>query len=142
MGSPTTLYRIIDLTAFSGRPAGTELAEISTAGSGSFQMSLAVLAASRTAINVTSASRSVAATDYGDVLVNFGGAVTIQLPTANSRVGVPVSVVDISGAAASNNITILPNGAETIMGQSSLVISGNYGSFNLWPISTGNWYTK
>ena len=87
MGSPTTLYRIIDLTAFVGRPAGTELAEISTAGSGSFQMPLAVLAASRTAINVTSASRSVASTDYGDVLVNYGGTVTIQLPDCQLQGG-------------------------------------------------------
>lgn len=135
--------RIVDLTAAALPPQGTEIAEISTGGTGSFKIAIAILALARPANNVTSGgTTSIGATAYGDVLVNFNGAVTIQLPGAASRSGVPISVVDIGGFAQTHNILILPNGVETIMGQSSLSITANYGSFYLWPISTGNWYTK
>ena len=65
------------------------------------------------------------------VLVNVNGAVTIQLPPAAGRLGIPISIIDIGGYAAANNITILPFGVETIMGRPSIAIATNFGSFTL-----------
>lgn len=94
-------------------------------------------------LNVTSSgTTSVTGGNAGDVLINVNGSVTIQLPSGASRGGNPVSVVDIGGFAATHNILILPNGAETIQGQASYSITGNYGGVTFWPISSGNWYLK
>ncbi len=136
-------YRIVDLNPFSGAPTGNELAEISNAGNASTSIPIAVQAAARAPTNVTiSSTVTVGANGYGDILVNVAGTVTVNLPAASARSGVPVSIVDIGGHAAANNITIVPNGAETIKGSGTLVISSNFGGTTLWPISTGNWYTK
>ena len=79
------------------------------------------------------------------VEVNAPGPVRITLPSANNPVTiaqerlfakVPVVISDISGAAATNPITILPAAGETIMGLSSLVISTNYGGATLEPSAT------
>lgn len=70
--------------------------------------------------------------------VNFAGAVAINLPTAASRAGYPLKIKDISGVAHTNNITITPNGAETIEGSTSLVIQNDWQGYTLYPI-TGGW---
>jgi hypothetical protein len=77
----------------------------------------------------------------GDILVNFNGAVTIQLPPAGSRGGVPTSIIDRGGFAVAHPITILPSGAETIMGLASIMLTSNFGGVTLWP-DTGGWYQK
>lgn len=136
-------YRIIDLGVFVGLPTGNELAEVSDNGNGSFKLPIAELAYGRIANNVTTAgTTTISAIEFGDVLVNCNGLVTIQFPPASTRFGVPISVVDIGGFANTQNITILPDGSETLIGQSSLVISSAYGGYTLWPIVTGGWYTK
>lgn len=65
-------------------------------------------------------------------------AVNIILPAAASKTG-PVFVCDANGVAASNNFTLVPNGAETIVGLSSYAIDANYMSLNLRPISGVGW---
>lgn len=72
------------------------------------------------------------------LLVNKASAVTINLPTAASRSGYPLSVKDISGVAQTNVITINPNGADTIEGLTSLTIAVAYGGYTLYPV-TGGW---
>lgn len=64
-----------------------------------------------------------------------GGAVTINLPAAAARLNRPLIVKDVAGGAAvaGHNITIVPNGAETIEGLANLVIVANYGGFSLSP---------
>lgn len=89
-------------------------------------------------------SGAVATTDI-IVHVNGAGAVVLTLPTSASWLaasgwrGLPLSIFDVSGAAATNNITINPAGAETISGYPSLTISGDYNSYQLWPKSSGGW---
>lgn len=132
-------FRIIDLNAFNGTPDGTQLAEVSAGGGGSFKIPIAVLSQGRLTNSVIAGGTfTVTATTYGDVLVNTNSAVTVQLPTAASRSGVPVSVI---GVSSSPSITILPAGGDTIMGLSSLAIANQYGAFTLWPM-TGGWYQK
>jgi hypothetical protein len=79
------------------------------------------------------------------VEVNAPGPVMITLPSAKNPAviaqerlfaKVPMVISDISGAAATNPITIFPAPGETIMGLSSLVISTNYGGLTLEPSAT------
>lgn len=136
--------KIIQLPTFSGTPTGSEIFEVSVAGTGSFQIAMAVLAASRQANIVASAGTvTVGNSSYGDYLVTTTGAVTINLPSALLRGGVPVSV--IAATTGTPNITIVPFGAQTIFGLvNNLTITNSYGAFTLWPntVATGDWYQK
>lgn len=78
------------------------------------------------------------------VLVNFNGAVTIQLPKFKGVLAgpiavpkqflvVPVVICDVGGFALSNPITVLPGAGETISGLSTVPIASNYGSLVLRP---------
>jgi hypothetical protein len=70
--------------------------------------------------------------------INKASAVTVNLPTAASRNGYPIRIKDTSGVAQTNNITINPNGADTIEGLTSLTIAVAYGGYILYPV-TGGW---
>lgn len=72
------------------------------------------------------------------ILVNFGGAVVVNLLAASAVGGYPLTIKDASGAAHTNNITITPNGGDLIEGASSLVINTDYGAYKLFPV-TGGW---
>src|SRR4051812_27336791 len=76
---------------------------------------------------VVSASPFVPGVTDALLLVNVAGVVAVNLPTAASRAGYPLIVKDASGLAHTNNITITPNGAETIEGLATLVISADFG---------------
>lgn len=64
-----------------------------------------------------------------------GGAVTINLATAASRNGVPLTVKDGSGNAAANPITLVPNGAERVDGLAAYLLDSNYAAVQLVPRS-------
>lgn len=76
------------------------------------------------------------------------GASTIDLPAASLRNGAPVVIKDLTGDASTNNITIVPNGTETIDGFLAAAAAANgvalidkdYGSKYLLP-TTGGWFT-
>lgn len=88
--------------------------------------------------NVTAAAYNVLQSDT-TILVNRAGAVTINLQAAAARLGVPLTIKDISGNADANNITILGNGAELIDAiAGGLLINSKYGGFKLAP-TTGGW---
>lgn len=79
------------------------------------------------------------------VFVNktVGAATTIALP-ASQAVASPsgrrrVIVVDGKGDAASNNITVVPAGTDTINGGASLAVSINYGEAHFTDIGGGAW---
>jgi hypothetical protein len=70
-----------------------------------------------------------------------GGGDTVTLPVAAlAGVGKVFHVKDESGTAAANNITVDGNGAETINGAASTVISTNYGSVSVY-CDGANWFT-
>lgn len=69
-----------------------------------------------------------AATDV-NVNVNIASAATVDLPAGSA--GQMFRITDSSGAAATNNITIDANGAETINGATTYVINTNNGGVTL-----------
>ncbi|NQW23332.1 MAG: hypothetical protein HQ475_07805 [SAR202 cluster bacterium] len=77
----------------------------------------------------------------GDSLigVNRAGIVTVTLPTTQVRPGRIYSIKDESGAAATNNITVATEGAETIDGAATDVINVNYESKSYYSDGT-NWF--
>jgi hypothetical protein len=86
--------------------------------------------------------------------VNVAGAVTIVLPSCQFPAAGPqalprlfasnpVTIVDVGGNAASNNITIQPNNvAETVMGLTSIKIATAYGGFTLQPVPAQKTWTS
>jgi hypothetical protein len=90
--------------------------------------------------NIVSATGpfTLAATNYGDVIVTTTAAVTVQLPDSTLRGGHPVRVSDRSGTPA---VTIQTTSGQTYAGMTSFALSTPYGGFTLWPLSTGGWYS-
>lgn len=90
---------------------------------------------------VTAAGDVTVSATEGGVAINktVGAATTVNLPTAASRNGVPVIVKDMKGDALTNNITVVPNGAETIDGNANDVISTNKGSRGYRPVVGVGW---
>lgn len=70
------------------------------------------------------------------VVVNqtAGAAITLNLPASTDKIGA-VKIVDMKGDAATNNITVMPNGSETFNGgATSWVIGGDSASLVFTPI--------
>jgi hypothetical protein len=88
------------------------------------------------------------------VEVNVAGAVTIVLPPCQTPAAGaqaqprlfasnPITIVDVGGNAAANNITITPNNVgETVMGLTSIKIATNYGGFTLQPVPAQKTWTN
>ena len=84
----------------------------------------------------------------------MAGAVTIVLPSCQTPAAGaqaqprlfasnPITVIDIGGNAATNNITIQPNNVvETVMGLSSIKIATNNGGFTLQPVPAQKTWTS
>ena len=92
---------------------------------------------------VSSATYDVLPTDnILHVTYTSTGAVTnIELQSAQVKRGRIITVKDAGGNASGNNITITTEGAETIDGSATTVISTNYGSVELYCDGT-NWFKK
>lgn len=83
-------------------------------------------------------------TSDGDILVGSGSsaATTVNLFAA-SLAARPISIVDTTGNAGTNNITINASGSDKINGQSAIVIAADYGAMTLYPlVGGGGWYLK
>lgn len=129
---------IPQLNQWTGLPTGNELFELSN-NPGSFKIAMAILASARQENTVSAAGTfNVSASNYGDVIVTSTGAVTVNLPDATARQGVPVSVI---GYSLSPNVTIVPAGLDTIMSLASLALTTAFGAYTLWP-RAGGWYQK
>lgn len=76
------------------------------------------------------------------LLVNTsGGAVTVNMQPAASRLGSDITVKDDTGNAAANPISVVRNGAETIDGLTTYLIDSNYGAATFSP-QTGGYFVK
>lgn len=95
-------------------------------------------------LNVTSGGTTSMLLGTNLVLVNFNGAVTIQLPSLKATSAgaqaiprqfliLPIVISDIGGFALANNITILPFGGELLSGLASIKLASNYGSIVIRP---------
>ncbi len=73
------------------------------------------------------------------LVISASLAITITLPPAIDMINRLLYVKDISGNAAANNITVDADGAETIDGAATSVISSNYGIIMLY-CNGENWY--
>jgi hypothetical protein len=105
-------------------------------------------------LSITAAGTYVLDPAVNVVEVNVAGSVTIQLPScqnpgvpAGAMPGLytknPITIVDVGGNAASNNITINPNNvSETVMGLASVKIQTAYGGFALLPVPAQRTWTS
>lgn len=90
-------------------------------------------------------ANTVLATSDVVVQTNQSGAIAVTLPgsdswaAVNSRYGIPLTVMDISGHASTNNVTINFTGGQTASGLAPLVIGSDYGVFRFTPKSGGGW---
>lgn len=63
-------------------------------------------------------------------LDSSSNAITITLPLITTT-KTTINIIDVSGSARANNITIVPNVADTILGFTSLVINNDYNGYQL-----------
>ena len=91
-------------------------------------------------VNITAATYTAKAGDRV-IGINRAGEVTVTLPTAEVRPGRIYTVKDESGAAATNNITVATEGAETIDGSATDTIAQNYGAKDYYSDGS-NWFTR
>ena len=88
-----------------------------------------------------SATYNILLTDFIVDISNAGVARTINLPKASlAGFGKVYIVKDSSGSISSTTITVTPNGTELINGDTSYVISTNFGSVGLY-CNGSNWLT-
>ncbi len=93
---------------------------------------------------VISATGNVPATAL-NVQTNQVAPITLTLPLSTAwasvyaKYGIPLSILDISGNASTNNVTINFSGGETSSGLTSVKITGNYGIRRFIPKSGGGW---
>lgn len=103
------------------------------------------IAGTRIQRSVTASPIAVAATDQILNININAGAPTCALPAAASRNGMPLTFNDAGAHAATHNITITPNGAETISGAANFVMTNNRQVVTLVPYNDGvntGWYVQ
>lgn len=95
------------------------------------------LAASSGNVNVVATSTSFTAAPGATYLVDTSTAITATLPAALT--GNLITIKDYDGFASSNNITITPNGLDTIDLNPSLVLNTNFASVTLVGFTGHGW---
>lgn len=103
------------------------------------------ISATRSVRVVTASGAVTVDADTDDIIVikkTVAASTAVNLPSAANRDDSrPIKIVDGKLDAATNNITITPNGVETIVGLSTYVINFDAGSVELWPLPDGTaWY--
>lgn len=86
--------------------------------------------------SVTATPIVIVATD-NQLNCNITSAAACALPAAATRNGAPLTFKDVGGQFAAHNLTITPNGAETIDGAANLVLSANRQEATLTPFNDG-----
>jgi hypothetical protein len=103
-----------------------------------FKISLSSLGANgaRTQRSVTATPIVIGPSDQ-ILNCNINVAAACALPPSASRNGVPLTFKDVGAQFAAHNLTITPNGAETIDGAANLVLSTNRAGVTLVPFNDG-----
>ena len=78
----------------------------------------------------SSISSNTTAVAYAHYMVNTAAAVTLTLP-ASASIGDEIRVFDATGSAATNNITIAPNGLNIQGSVQNLILDVAYGTVGL-----------
>lgn len=90
----------------------------------------------------TAVDTAIVSTDYLIAVTSTAAPRTITLPDATTLpVAQSFCIVDESGGAATNNITIATVGGQTINGATSFIMDNDYGSVELYTSGT-NWFIK
>jgi hypothetical protein len=94
-----------------------------------------ILAGSQTVQIVNAAGDVTVQPNDGLIILNkaVGAATNVILPAASTKVG-RVKIVDWKGDADANNITVVPNGAETIQGRANWMLDSQNASIDLTPV--------
>jgi hypothetical protein len=79
----------------------------------------------------------VKSTDTFLAIDTSGGVVVIDLQSAASRLGVPLTIKDVTGHAAAYPMSVVPNGAETVDTLAPYPITGDFGGVTLIPQTGG-----
>lgn len=99
------------------------------------QLASSPSAIASTAVNPANSPFTPLLSDTVLYVDSTGGPVIINLRPAVERLNVPITIKDVGGAAATNNITINPSGAELIETLAFIKINADFGGFALNPIS-------
>ena len=86
------------------------------------------------------ATYNVKTTDTRVLINKTVGSSTSVVLGLSANQPVPVLVRDLKGDASSNNITVTFTGGQLCDGQSSFVITTDFGGFVFNPLATGGWY--
>lgn len=78
--------------------------------------------------NAITSNYSCSSGDTAIIIDTTTTAIQVTLPLASAENGRVIVIKDSEGSASVNNITVEPQGSETIEGASSLLISSDYGS--------------
>jgi hypothetical protein len=112
--------------------------DVTGSGTGSFSTSVNLLHPNTTLITSSNSPYSVAATDFFIGADATSGVITINLPAATGT----HRLVAIKKIDAVNNVTITPNGTDTIDGvNASMVASAQNANHVLMDAASGVWYT-
>ena len=77
------------------------------------------------------------------IACNHSSAITINLPaTSATPTGKIFTIKDESGSVSTNNITVTPNGADTIEGTTSVTINGDYNAIEIYVNDSTGWFIK
>jgi hypothetical protein len=71
---------------------------------------------------------------YGySIMSTVASALTLNLPSAEDRAGIPLYIVDLGGVLFTYNATLVCDGSDLIQGQSTFIMDNNYETAILYP---------
>ena len=90
-------------------------------------------------VSVSTTPYTVLSSDEILLVDSSSAAITVNLPAAADNDKRRLTIKDAGGQAGTNNITVDPNGAETIDGETTYLLDTNYESIDVVCDGTG-WY--
>lgn len=106
------------------------------------QISTPLYISNRTEVDLSGTDTEYTITDnelFIAVTTNGTGGI-LNLPSVSGAPGNILFILDETGTAFNDPITVKVNGSDTIDGDASLVINGNYGFVMLYNDESSSWY--